>query len=134
MAWNEQWTYVVDGTNLNDHVNTVCEIPEIDNVFGHDVILAQIAGDHPVFIRSQPGEGRLTINVALKGAGLNSTYRTRIDSLRTLLSQGVRHTLTVQVRGMSGSKSLKFYVEGSMVDYKRRLLSVRCVAPKPVLE
>jgi hypothetical protein len=134
MPWAEQWSYLVDGTNVNDHINYVCQIPEIDNMQNQDVILAQIAGDHPVFIRSQPAEGRLTFNVALKGAGPPATYRTRMDALAALFAQGTRHTLTVQARGMGAAKTLRFYVEGTMVDYTRRLLSVRAVAPKPVLE
>jgi len=141
MAWNEQWSYRVkvagsggSGTELNDRTTMFCEIPELDNIMSQDIVMAPLAGDYPVFIRSQPTEGRLTFNIALRDAGAPGTYRSRIDALKALFAHNTKMKLTVQARGMAETKSLYFYVEGSMTDYKRRLISFRVLAPKPVLE
>lgn len=135
MAWNEEWTYVVDGLNVNDLALYSCAIPELDNLMQRDIILAQIAGDWPAYIRSQPVEGRFTFNIALLGAGSSPVYRARIDNLRDVVfKQGPYHTLVVKARGMAATRSMDFLVEGGMADYTRRICSFRALAPKPVLE
>jgi hypothetical protein len=133
LAWNEEWLYEIDGVSINDHQSFFCMVPELDNMAEQDLILAPLAGDYPVFIRAQPREGRLTFNIAA-GKGCTAVlWQTRLATLRTLFAQGVRHQLVVKARGMATTKSVYFYAEGMMTDYRTRIVSVRAIAPRPVL-
>ena len=131
MPWLEQWSYKIDGTEINDRTTLFTQIPELSNVFEQDIILAQIDGDYPVYIRTQPTEGRISflINIAYSSP---ASFDTTLTSLKALFTQ-VPHTLTVQARGMSTTKTLTFIPQGMMVDYKQRLVTVSAVVPKPVL-
>lgn len=131
MAWSEQWTYVVDGVNLNDHVNYVCFIPELQTIPQSRVILAPIDGDFPVFVRAQPMEATYTFLIAVKGAKSAVLWDTLSYQLLSLFTPGVLHTAQVQVRGMTGPRSFQFAVESAQADYRTRTMAVQTVAPKP---
>jgi hypothetical protein len=139
MAWAGQWSYKVGpigaaGTEINDRSTFYCVIPELDNLVEMDTILAEITGDYPVFIRSQQRPSRLTFNIAMGRGTTDALWQTRLATLKGLFPQGVLTQLTVQARGMSSAKTMKFVAEGMLTDFRARIVSVRAVAPKPVLE
>jgi hypothetical protein len=135
LAWNGQWSTKVDGTEINDRDKWwVAAIPELENMAEQDVIMADVAGDYPVFIRSQPRAGPITINIAMAKGCTEPVWQTRLEDLKALFAQGVKHVLTVQVRGMAATKTLKFITVGMTADYRQRIVSVRTISNKPVLE
>ncbi len=129
MAWNEQWSIKVDGNELNDHAAYWTMIPEWDNAPDDDVVLVEIDGSSPSYIRNQPKEGVYTLLIACPGSTW-STWNTRLTALRSVLTKGV-HTLTVQIRGMPTAASVTIVVRGSMVMPKERRLVVNCIVPQP---
>lgn len=119
MVWTEQWTLTLDGTSLNNHTDWDSYIPEIDNGFSGDVILVQIAGDTPYYVRVQPREGKFNLLVQMRPCSA-ATFRSRFEALKALLTPGL-HTLVVQVRGMADAKTYSVISDGGwIVDYKGR--------------
>lgn len=132
MVWDGVWSYDVDGTELNDHVNYVCMVPELQSLQPRSIIMADIDGDYPVFIRSQPQSGSLTILIAMKNASIQD-WDTRLTALHALFDQTTYHTLTVKVRGMPEKKQVRFLVENLQPDFKSRTVVVSATAPNPNL-
>lgn len=129
--WSEQWSLKVDGHELNDRTNFLVEIPELDDQSADDIVLVTIAGDYPIYVRSQPTDA--TWNLLIQMTPCNwATYQTRLATLRSYLSSG-RHTITVQRRGMAAAKSATVIVKGWAIDAKSRKVAVTLVVPKPVL-
>lgn len=133
MSWSEQWSYVVDGTELNDLESYHCFVPEIDNIQTRRVITQEVEGDYPVFIRSQPMEGIYTFMIAFKGAEDPVMYQSRVDAIKELFDPSSLHTFTVQARGMSIPKSTQIVTESVTPDYRTRTVVVQCAAPRPIL-
>ena len=133
MAWSHQWTLKVDGTNLNDHVKYVCTVPELQSIAPGRVVLAQIDGDYPAFIRRQPAEGSFTFLIAMKNASTDVLWDERLAELTALFDPTAYHTLAAQIRGMGTEQSARFVVESMQVDYKTRTVVVFTTAPNPVL-
>lgn len=136
MAWNEQWSYKIDGYELNRNASNpsgvfITQIPELDNQFEQDVILVDVDGDYPAFVRTQPREGNYTILISMLPCSW-ANYQYRLSTLKTKLSPG-QHTLTVQARGMTTAKSVPIVVKSMQVDAKIRLVTVAAVVPRPVL-
>jgi hypothetical protein len=131
MAWSAQWSLKIDGSQLNDKSNYYAEIPELDTGSDHDIILVNIAGDYPLFVRAQPMDA--TMNLLIQMTPCNwATYRTRLATLQALLTPG-RHTLEVQVRGMTAAKTMMVVVKGMAIEAKTRKVAVTLIVPKPVL-
>lgn len=133
MVWTGVWSYRVDGTELNDNTDFVCFVPEIQNLQPRNIILAERDGDYPVFIRSQPASGSYTFLIAMKNAGTESLWDTRLATLTALFDQTSYHTLSVQARGMPERQEVQFLVEGMQLDYKTRTAVVNAAAPNPNL-
>lgn len=136
MAWTGVWSVDVDGTELNDGINYISMVPEIDNLFPMETVLAPIDGDYPVFIRQQPQPGNFTILVALAGAARSAsmtTWDSQMAAIRTLFAQGAYHTLTIKARGMSASKQVRFITESLQGDFRSKTVVVTSVAPNPNL-
>jgi hypothetical protein len=136
MAWNEQWSFKIDGTEINRNASNptgtfIVQIPELENQFEQDAILVEIDGDYPAFVRMQPREGQYTILISMTPCTWGD-YQTRLQTLKTLLSPG-QHTLTVQARGMPTAKSVVIVVKSMQIDAKIRLVTVAAVVPRPVL-
>lgn len=132
MAWGNQWIYKVDGVEINDKTNFYCQIPELSNDPEVAIVTAEVAGDYPVVVRTQPQAGRWTFNIAMKNV-TDAQFDTKLATLKAAFTKGARHQLTVQARGMDAPKSTYFWVEGMMVDFRARLVSVRTLVPRPVL-
>jgi hypothetical protein len=131
MVWTEQWTIKIDGTNINDKVNYFTTIPDLDNIFGSvDPVMVSIPNDYPVFIRNQPLDATININIQMTPCTW-ATFQTRLTALRALLSPG-RHAMAAQVRGMATEKSLSIIVTSFAVDPKARRINVQAIVPKPV--
>lgn len=130
MTWSSVWSYKIDGTEINDGTNYWTTIPEIENVFAMDAILAPIDGDYPMLIRLQPKEGSYTLQTWAPGEP--AAWDTKLATLKALLTQAP-HTLSVQVRGMAAAKSVIVVPTTIIVSYTQRLLTATLLAPKPVL-
>lgn len=122
------WTHKVDGHEINDRVKYLTDVPEIDNLPDHDLLLFPIAGDWPAFIRAQPREGILTFNVQMMPCTWE-TYQERLAELSGWLTPGV-HTYTFQVRGMAAPATLYVVFRNRVVDAASRRLTFAAVVPK----
>ena len=128
------WSYKIDGNEINDNVQFhVTGLPELDDEPDDEVILAKLAGDHPVFIRTQPVDTVYTLLIAMMPPVSNATYQTRLALLKSWFTAGVPHTLTVEARGMDEPKSVVVIRRGITVNFKLRLVAIQLVVPKPVL-
>lgn len=130
MVWSEQWSYKIDGTEVNDRTNFFVVVPELDHDFEQEAIMVSVQGDYPSFIRNQPKEGAYTFIVSMTNCTW-ATYQTRLATLKAIFSNGI-HTFTVQARGMASAKSVTLVVQGITVQAKERVVTVRTIAPKPV--
>lgn len=130
MSWANQWSYKVDGHELNDITNYFTQIPEIDNDPEQDPVMVEMEAGYPWLVRLQPVQGAYTILVQMRSCPWD-VYQSRLAQLKGWLAPGV-HTLTVQARGMGSAKSLTVVTRGMMVDAKLRRLAVTAVAPVPV--
>ena len=128
MVWTGQWSYKVDGTEINDRVNQFCQIPELSNRPERTLRWAQVDGDYPVVVAQQPEAGRITFLIAMRAIS-DSDFDTRIRALDRLFGDG-SHTLIVQARGMAVERALVFWVESTMVDYKQRLFAATASVPR----
>ena len=133
MVWAGVWSYRVDGTELNDNIDYVAFVPEIQNLQPRNLILAERDGDYPVFIRSQPASGSYTFLIAMKNAGTEPLWDTRLATLTALFDQTGYHTLSVPARGMPERLEVQFLTEGLQGDFKTRTVVVNTVAPNPNL-
>lgn len=133
MVWAEQWSVKVDGgIELNDHVNYLTEVPQLDDVPDWDVKQVPIDGTYPAYIRSDPTSGAYTVNIQMTSCTW-ATFRSRLATLDAIFTMGATHTLAVQVRGMSASKSVVIVPRGKVVDPKLRKVTYACFVPVPVL-
>jgi hypothetical protein len=131
MVWAEQWSYKIDGVEINDKVNFLVNVPDLENAFGLvDPVMVQIPGDYPVFIRTQPRDATINIQINMTSCSW-AVFYSRLTGLRALLSPGP-HTLTAQVRGMPDEKSLTIIVIGFDTAPKMRAVNVQAVIPAPV--
>lgn len=131
MAWAEQWSYKVDGHEVNDKSNFISSIPELDTGSDHDIVLFTIAGDYPIFVRAQPTDATMNLLIQMTQCSW-ATFQTRLTTLKGWLTPG-RHTLTVQARGMTAAKSMTIIVKGMSIEAKGRRVAVTLIVPKPVL-
>jgi hypothetical protein len=129
MAWAEQWSIKVDGTEINTG-NFITEIPDLDSIGSVDAVLVTIPNDYPVFIRTQPLDSTININTQMKPCAW-ATFQTNLATLRGILTPGL-HTLTVQVRGMATAKSLTIVVKSMAVEAVGRRVSTQALVPTPV--
>lgn len=123
------WSYKVDGYELNDGTSFLAFVPEIDDESADDVILVQIDGGYPVFVRVQPTPITLSLNIQVLPSGWRM-YDSRVAWLKNLLSTGDIHTLEVQARGMTSPKTTPVYRTSlAMGDPKTGRLSFQLTSP-----
>lgn len=125
-----EWSYKVDGTEVNDKVNQFAQIPELSNRVNYDLITQDVDGDFPAPVRMQPRGSRLTFLIAMRNLG-EADFDARVRALDRLFSPGA-HVLTAQARGMVVERAMNFYCETTNVDYRQRLYTASCVAPRSV--
>ena len=132
------WIYQIDGVDLNDRTNFVtADLPEVDNATPLDSILADLSGDAPVFIRSQPTSGPITINFHATQVIGGATYicseaqwPARIAVVKALCGPGL-HTISTNARGRSSAVSVLAAFRGMAVVWKTRAISLDFIAPEP---
>lgn len=107
------WSHVVDGTELNDFVDFITQVPEVDTILPSEAILVQAAGDYPWFHRMQPREGLFTFLIQMLPCTWQ-VYDTRRQLLDTLFAPGP-HTYTPQVRGATTTRSFTIISEGNSI-------------------
>lgn len=132
MAWDQQWQHRVDTLELNDlAAGLVCEVPEVDDLFEVENVFVVIAGGYPVFHRAQPQSGRYTFLIhALHET--DEEFAAKVAAIRAVMSQGVPHTYTYQVRGMAAPRSVEVVFESlGSIDYKTGRMTALAVAPDP---
>lgn len=131
MSWAEQWSYKIDGTEVNDRTNFFTQVPELENTPQMDVILKTVDGDYPSFIRVQPKEMGYTFIIAMTPCTW-ATYQSRLQTLKTIFTPGT-HTFTVQARGQASPTSVTIVATGSLsIMPKERIITISVIAPKPV--
>lgn len=131
MVWAEQWSYKIDGVEVNDHVHYITQVPELETGSDDDVILIPVDGREPAYIRNQAKEGIYTFLIAVTDANDWATWAARRASLFAIFTPG-RHTFTVQARGMASPLSTTIIVRGRSTAAKERRVAVNTVVPKPI--
>jgi hypothetical protein len=129
VAWAEQWSYKIDGTEINSGA-FITDIPDLDSIGSVEAITVPIPNDYPVFIRTQPLDSTININTQMRPCSW-AAFQTNLATLRGILTPGP-HTLTAQVRGMAAAKSLTIIVTSTAVEAKGRRVSTQALVPRPV--
>lgn len=92
------WSYIVNEEELNDGTRFRTVVPDIQDSSAYEVILAQIDGDFPVYVRIQPMERVLTFLISMVPCPW-SQYQERLSILQELFKPGVLRTLQWRARG-----------------------------------
>jgi hypothetical protein len=125
------WSYTIDGFELNDGATFITVIPEIDDGLPTNPILVDLQNDYPFYVRSQPLNRVMNINVQILPCDW-STYSSRMTTLKGLFTPG-SHTLAVRTHGMTATKSLTVFPVNFIVgDPKIRRVSIQVTAPEAV--
>lgn len=133
MAWDQQWQHRVDSLELNNlAAGLVCEVPEVSDLFAVENILVPIQGGYPVFHRAQPLSGQFTFLMHVLHP-TDADFDTRINLVKAVMTQGVPHAYTFQVRGMPSALTIpEIYFESvGDFDYKTGKVTAVAVAPDP---
>lgn len=133
MAWTEQWSHKIDGTELNDKVNFITQVPELDNEPDWDFKTVPIDGTYPAVTRADPTSGRYTFLIQMTACTW-PVYYSRLATIKGIFgSPNTPHTYLAQVRGMTSPLSTTVFYQGRIVDPKNRQIAVTCYVPVPVL-
>lgn len=132
--WNEQWSHVVGGTELNTAKTggpLFTEVPQVHDIPDWDIKSVPIDGEYPAYIRADPTSGAYTFQIQ----GKNMTWAAWdavLVGLDALFTMGSVLTYTFQVRGMSAAKSVLIVPRGRAVDPTLRKVVYNCYVPVPV--
>lgn len=132
MVWAEDWSYLVNGHQLNDRTKYFTQIPEIDNTPDYTMVTVPIDGTYPSLIRADPTSGTWSILIQMVPCDW-ATYQTQLGELRGWLPIGVPATLAVQIRGMGASLSALIVPKNLITVAKNRSVAITCHVPIPVL-
>jgi hypothetical protein len=127
-----RWIQKIDGTDLNDAVHFVCNVPDAESEFGATALLTDMQARTPVFNRQQPMPARFTFLITNLDFLDGAQSVANLATLRALVAPGL-HTYTRARPGEAdtGHTVSVYFDAGMTVDTATGLCTAKAIAPDP---